>query len=112
MSFLGVVIGKTDGHPVKKLEYETYNEMAEQKMRKLEKEALKKFDITDIVIIHRIGILKVSDNVVLIAVSAPLRKEAFAACRWLIEKLKKDVPIFKKEYLERKRKGRWVNVKK
>jgi molybdopterin synthase catalytic subunit len=112
VSFLGIVRGKTGGQKVKKLEYEAYKEMAEQKMRKLEKEALKKFDIIDLVIIHRVGTLKVSENVVLIAVSAPHRKEAFTTCEWLIERLKKNVPIFKKEYLEKERNGRWVNLKK
>jgi molybdopterin synthase catalytic subunit len=93
VSFLGAVRNEK----LKSVRIECYREMAEKELRKLEKEALKRFDVSKISIAHRIGKLKVSDNIVVIAVSAEHRAQAFKACKWLIDKLKKVVPIWKEE---------------
>jgi len=84
------------------LEYECYREMALKELKKLSNAATKKYGVNDITVIHRIGILRPGDKVVLVLVGAPHRKEAFAACEWLIDNIKKTVPIWKKEI---KRKG-------
>ena len=79
------------------LEYSAYESMALQQMRSLREEALKQFAIRDAAIVHRLGRMAIGETSVVIVVSAPHRKDAFEACRWLIEMLKRDVPIWKKE---------------
>ena len=91
VSFVGSV--RDDG--AKYIEIEIYDEMALRQMRLLAKQARARFKIGAITIIHRKGKLKVGENIVLIAVAAPHRKEAFDACEWLIDELKKVVPIWK-----------------
>jgi len=80
---------------IKKMKIERYQEMAEKELKKLENNARKKFDVDDVMIIHRYGNLKVGDNIVLIAVSSAHRKDAFRACEYLINGLKKVAPIWK-----------------
>jgi len=94
VSFVGAVRG---GGGAKYLEIEIYDEMALRQMRLLAKQARAKFKVGAITIIHRKGKLAVGENIVLIAVAAPHRKEAFDACEWLIDELKKVVPIWKSE---------------
>ena len=84
---------------VETLEIEAYTEMARKELSELANYAKKNFEITDVSIIHRVGKLKVSENIVCIAVSAGHRKDAFKACEWLINELKKCVPIWKTEIL-------------
>lgn len=93
VSFVGTV--RNEG--AKYLEVEIYKEMALRQMRRLAEEARARFKTGNITIIHRKGKLKVGENIVLIAVAAPHRKEAFDACEWLIGELKKVVPIWKSE---------------
>jgi len=95
--FLGVVRGLSRGERIERMTVEAYEEMARMEMDKLRKRALEKFKVTEVTIIHRIGDLKPSENIVLVAVSAPHREEAFEACHWLIDEIKKIVPIWKKE---------------
>ena len=98
VTFLGTVRGESAGRVVERMEVQAYEEMATRQLERIEAEALKKFDVKRTAIIHRTGVLKVSDNVVLIAVGAAHRDEAFKACRFIIEELKKTVPLWKKEY--------------
>jgi molybdopterin synthase catalytic subunit len=91
VSFLGTV--RDDN--IKKMKIEIYDEMAEKELEKLEKKARKRFDVDDVMIIHRYGNLKVGNNIVLIAVSSAHRKDAFRACEYLIDGLKKVAPIWK-----------------
>ena len=72
--------------------------MGRKTLQDLVENAKKKFQINDVTIIHRYGKLKIGDNIVCIAVSAGHRKDAFKACEWLINELKKIVPIWKKEH--------------
>jgi molybdopterin synthase catalytic subunit len=72
--------------------------MALAEMKKLGVKAREKFDITHISIVHRLGKLEIGETSVVIAVAAPHRKAAFAACEWLITELKRTVPIWKKEF--------------
>ncbi len=96
--FLGRVRGRSKGKTVEKLYFETYKEVALEKMNELKNTTMRRFDTKDVTMIHRIGTLDISDNIVLIAVSAEHRKDAFAACEFLIDELKKVVPIWKKEF--------------
>jgi molybdopterin synthase catalytic subunit len=82
---------------VKELIYETYDDMALQKMTEIRDYALENFGINDMSLLHRKGTLEPSENIVIIAVSAAHRKDAFKACEYAIDELKKIVPIWKKE---------------
>lgn len=79
------------------LEYEAYEEMALKEMRKLIDAAKEQFEISNACIVHRTGRLEIGETSVVISVAAPHRKDAFAACEWLIKELKHTVPIWKKE---------------
>ncbi|ASJ01752.1 molybdenum cofactor biosynthesis protein MoaE [Thermococcus gorgonarius] len=98
--FLGKVRNQSHGRKVLKLIYEVYDEMAVEEMKKIREEALKKFRITDMLIWHRKGELKVGEGTILIVASAPHRKEAFEACIWAVDEVKKRVPVWKKEITE------------
>lgn len=80
---------------VRGLEYEAYDEMAQAKLEEIRSLALKKFDVEDMALHHRKGRLRVGEDAVVIAVAAGHRGEAFEACRWAIEQVKRVVPIWK-----------------
>lgn len=96
-TFLGVVRERTRGRQVRYLEYEAYGEMAIPKMREIADEIRRKWKVDAIAIVHRIGRLQIGEASVAIAVSAPHRREALAACAFAIDRLKQTVPIWKKE---------------
>jgi molybdopterin synthase catalytic subunit len=96
--FLGTVRDFSKGKHVDKLVYEHYSEMALKELEKLREEAIKKFELIDMRIIHRYGELSAGQNVVLIASAAQHRSNAFDACQWCIKELKVRVPIWKKEF--------------
>lgn len=98
--FEGVVRNQTRGRKTLYLEYEAYEEMALEQMESLTSEALQKFQIRDVSIVHRLGHLEVGEISVLIVVASAHRAAAFDACRWLIDTLKRKVPIWKKEFFE------------
>ena len=98
--FDGIVRDNTRGRKTLYLDYEAYRDMALEQMRKLAAEAVEKFGVRDVAIVHRLGRLQVSETSVLIAVASAHRGAAFDACRWLIDTLKRTVPIWKKEVWE------------
>lgn len=98
--FEGVVRNQTRGRKTLYLDYEAYEQMALQELESLASEAIKNFQIRDVAIIHRLGRLEIGETSVLIAVASAHRGPAFDACRWIIDTLKKTVPIWKKEYFE------------
>jgi len=98
--FDGIVRDNTRGRRTLYLDYEAYEEMALNQMRGLAEEAVAKFGVRDIAVVHRLGRLYVGESSVLIAVASAHRGAAFEACRWLIDTLKKTVPIWKKEHFE------------
>ncbi len=104
--FLGIVKAFREGDSVNELIVEAYREVAEEKLREIRERALEKFEISDVAIIHRVGRLKPLENIVLVAVSAKSRKEAFEACSWVIDEVKAQAPIWKKEITPKG--GRWV----
>jgi len=79
------------------LVYEAFEPMAIKEMQKLIDAAKTEFEISHVGIVHRIGKLEIGDTSVVIAVAAPHRKAAFAACEWIIREFKRTVPIWKKE---------------
>ncbi len=99
-TFTGTVRRQSRGREVESLEYEAYSEMAEQVMAEIAAELLARYDLTDIAIHHRVGRLGLGEASVVIAVSAPHRADALAACRDAIEALKERVPVWKKELYE------------
>ncbi|MCB0485271.1 MAG: molybdenum cofactor biosynthesis protein MoaE [Flavobacteriaceae bacterium] len=96
--FVGTVRNQTKEKEVTQLDFSSYGQMAEKEMQKIAKQALEKFDILKIAIHHVEGELNIGDIPVIIAVSAPHRKAAFAACQFAIDTLKETVPIWKKEH--------------
>lgn len=98
--FIGTVRNATNGKQVVRLEFEAYERMALKEMGKLAEEAIKKWSVHKVVVHHRTGVLQVGEIPVVIAVSAAHRDAAFDACRYLIDTLKKTVPIWKKEVFE------------
>lgn len=97
VTFTGVVRRHSAGRAVERLEYEAYREMAEKVMRDLCEQVEAEIAGARLAVEHRQGALVVGDVAVVIAASAPHRAEAFAACRALIDRLKQQVPIWKKE---------------
>jgi molybdopterin synthase catalytic subunit/molybdopterin converting factor small subunit len=98
--FDGVVRDNTGGRRTLYLDYEAYEAMALKQMESLAVEARASFAVRGVSIVHRLGRLKIGETSVLIAVAAAHRGAAFEACRWIIDTLKKTVPIWKKEYFE------------
>lgn len=97
VTFTGAVRDSTQGKAVVRLEYEAYTPMAEKKLAEIAAEAARQWPGARVAIHHRVGVLVPGELAVVIAASAPHRAEAFAACRHAIERLKADVPIWKKE---------------
>ncbi len=95
--FDGIVRNNTRGRETLFLEYEAYREMALTQMRGLAEQAVERFGVRDVALLHRLGRLQVGETSVLIVVASAHRGAAFDACRWLIDTLKKQVPIWKKE---------------
>jgi molybdopterin synthase catalytic subunit/molybdopterin converting factor small subunit len=97
VTFLGTTRDISQGRQVAKLEFEHYPGMAEKKLSEIRRQAIKDFGVIDITIIHRIGTIPVGENIVLIAVASVHRDEAFRACSFCIDELKRITPIWKKE---------------
>jgi molybdopterin synthase catalytic subunit len=95
--FDGIVRDNSRGRKTLYLDYEAYREMALEQMRGLAAEAVTKFGVRDVTLVHRLGRLQVGETSVLVVVASAHRGTAFDACRWLIDTLKKTVPIWKKE---------------
>lgn len=96
--FDGIVRNNTRGRQTLFLDYEAYEEMALAQMHSLASEALTKFAVRDVALVHRLGRLEIGETSVLIAVASAHRGATFDACHWLIDTLKKQVPIWKKEH--------------
>ena len=95
----GMVRNQTGGRAVDYLDYQAYESMALQVFQNISDRCHQKFpDITEVVIHHRLGKLKIGEISVLIAIGSPHRAEAFEACRYAIDTLKTDAPIWKKEF--------------
>jgi molybdopterin synthase catalytic subunit len=96
--FLGVVRGIEGGARIEAIEYEAFQRMAEHQFNLLFDEMEKRWPIESVRLVHRIGTVKVNEPSLWVEVVAPHRGEAFAACQWLIDEMKRVVPIWKKPY--------------
>jgi molybdopterin synthase catalytic subunit len=95
--FWGVVRNENDGRAVSSLEYSAYAEMAEREMLRIADEARARFGTGAVHVVHRIGLLQVGEASVAIAVASPHRAGAYDASRYVIEELKRRVPVWKRE---------------
>lgn len=106
VTFVGTVRNSSEGARVSGLELEAARDLALKDLRRISQHARNEFDIQKVSVIHRLGALQVGDTIVAIAVSAAHRRDAFAACRYVIEELKRTTPIWKKEFSGKSQK--WV----
>lgn len=97
-TFTGTTRNRSNGKPVLSLEYEAYVPMALKMMNRIASEVRSKWKVFGVSIVHRVGRLEIGDASVIIAVSSEHRTEAFEACRYAIDTLKREVPIWKKEF--------------
>jgi len=97
LTFVGTVRDHTGGRRVEHLEYEAYPEMAERVLHRIAAEVRERWPVTGMAIEHRVGRLQIGEASVVIAVSAGHRDEAFAACRYTIDRIKEILPVWKKE---------------
>ncbi|HYT85310.1 MAG TPA: molybdopterin synthase catalytic subunit MoaE [Burkholderiales bacterium] len=108
-SFIGVCRDANDGEAVKKMTLEHYPGMTEKAIEKIISEARRRWDVMDALVIHRIGELKPTDQIVLVVVTGAHRGEAFAACEFIMDYLKTRAPFWKKE--ETPQGARWVEAR-
>jgi len=95
--FFGTVRNNTRERAVERLEYEAYQTMALRKMQAIADEACRRWPVRRHVLVHRTGALMVGEIAVLVGIATPHRADAFEACRYIIDTLKEEVPIWKKE---------------
>ena len=106
--FVGTVRNQTKGKEVLKLVFEAYETMALKEMTLIAEEAKKKWPLAKVLMVHAIGKKKPGEAVVVVGVSSAHRDASFEACRYLIDELKKTVPIWKKEYFDDD--SVWINA--
>lgn len=94
--FLGVVRGTEGDAAIRALEYETFQRMAEHQINLLCDELARRWPIESVRLVHRVGRVKAGEPSLWVEVIAPHRGEAFAACQWLIDEMKRVAPIWKK----------------
>lgn len=95
--FLGVVRNENLGREVAHLEYDAYPAMAERVMRQIGDEARERFELRGVCMLHRTGHLEIGETSLVVAVSAAHRAVSFEACRWIVDEVKRRVPVWKKE---------------
>lgn len=109
VSFVGTVRDLNEGAQVAEMELEHYPGMTEQSIQAIMEQALARWPIYDALVIHRVGPLKPMEQIVLVAVTAAHRGEAFAACEFIIDYLKTAAPFWKKEQTPEG--ARWVDAR-
>jgi molybdopterin synthase catalytic subunit len=95
VSFLGIVRNTEAGAAITALEYESFQRMVEHQFNLLFDEIAKRWPVESVRLVHRLGVVKVNEPSLWVEVVAPHRQEAFAACQWLIDEMKRVVPIWK-----------------
>jgi molybdopterin synthase catalytic subunit len=99
-SGMGAVVRGTQGNAsIRALEYEVFQRMAEHQINLLFDEMAKRWPVDSVRLVHRVGLVQVNEPSLWVEVVAPHRGEAFAACQWLIDEMKRVVPIWKKPVL-------------
>lgn len=97
VTFLGAARDFSKGKDINRIDFEHYPGMAEKRLNEIRERALQDYDIIEVSIIHRVGRIETGENIVLIMVAAEHRKDAFRACEWCIDELKRITPIWKRE---------------
>lgn len=110
VSFVGQVRDMNVGEDVAQLALEHYSGMTEKALEAIVTQAKNRWDVADILVIHRVGTLKPLDQIVLVAASSAHRGEAFKACEFVMDYLKTEAPFWKKELLQ-SGESRWVDAK-
>ncbi len=100
LTFTGIVRPYSEGKKVVKLYYDYYEELALKQLAEIRDEALKRFNLIDALIYHRVGEAKVGDLVLVVMVASERRKNGFEALTWIVNRVKSGVAIWKKEYFE------------
>ena len=98
--FLGVVRSDEEGKPIRALDYEGFQRMVEHQFELIFQQIENRWPIESVRLVHRIGVVKVNEPSLWVEVIAPHRGEAFAACQWLIDEMKRVVPIWKQPILQ------------
>ena len=96
VNFLGVVRGEEDGKSIQAIEYEAFEKMVTHQFNLLFDEMAKRWPAESVRLVHRVGVVKVNEPSLWVEVIAPHRGEAFEACQWLIDEMKRVVPIWKR----------------
>jgi len=107
-SFIGVCRNANDGDAITKMTLEHYPGMTEKALESIVAEAKRRWNVIDVLVVHRVGELKPADQIVLVVVTGAHRGEAFAACEFIMDYLKTRAPFWKKE--ETSRGSRWVEA--
>ncbi len=97
VSFIGMVRDLNDSNTIRKMTLEHYPGMTEKALAAIETTTRERWDLTDVIIIHRIGTLAPGDRIVFVAAASAHREQAFRACEYMIDTLKTDAPFWKKE---------------
>ena len=108
-SFVGLVRDQNDGHGIRAMTLEHYPGMTEKALEDICRQAKERWDILDMVVIHRVGALQPGDPIVLVGVSSAHRGEAFAACEFIMDYLKTRAPFWKRE--DTSGGSRWVEAR-
>lgn len=108
-SFLGLVRDLNDGDHISELTLEHYPGMTERALERIVQDARQRWDIIDVLVVHRVGTLRPLDQIVLVVVAGAHRGEAFAACQFVMDYLKTQAPFWKKEQTPAG--GRWVDAR-
>lgn len=111
VQFDGWVRDQNEGQKVLRLEYEVYAPLAIREGQKIIEEATLRFGVSNACVIHRSGLMELSEVAVVVGVSSPHRSEAFDACRYIIDQAKVRLPIWKKEHYESGQ-AEWVNCQR
>ncbi|GAC1389740.1 MAG: molybdopterin synthase catalytic subunit MoaE [Variovorax sp.] len=107
--FVGTVRDRNDGNAVASMELEHYPGMTEKSIKAMSEEAFRRFDILGVRVVHRVGLMQPSDQIVLVAVTSSHRGESFRACEFLMDYLKTQAPFWKKEHTPDG--ARWVDAR-
>ncbi|MCS6785589.1 MAG: molybdopterin synthase catalytic subunit MoaE [Thiobacillaceae bacterium] len=108
-SFLGITRDENEGYAIRGMRLEHYPGMTERALTRIAAEAMQRWPLLDLTVVHRVGELKPTEPIVLVAVAAAHRGEAFAACEFIMDYLKTRAPFWKKELTEAG--GRWVEAR-
>jgi molybdopterin synthase catalytic subunit len=100
VNFLGFVRGGEDGTPISAINYEAFEKMVTHQFNLLFDEMAKRWPVESVRLVHRIGVVKVNEPSLWVEIVTPHRAEAFAACQWLIDEMKRVVPIWKRPVVQ------------